>query len=290
MDSPETKKEGLHYVLLRRCFAILFSLVALLSLSFLVAIVAVFIGNVSITNPISVSSQCKIVSSSVDLRSSKVCELGLLNYKAKNVFYPSERKKFRCRYDYYWASVFKVEYKDHSGQTQLALAEAPNEALPLDCRPNFGTAWSTKDRFEVNQTYDCWYTFGISKVNMYQDSFFNCQANDPSTIEMLRRYSILSTRVLQSWIANAGSARYWRLETVAGIVAGFSTSLISIILIVLLQHVKFCLPRICTLWMFPVYTARLKRACFFVAYFSFAGWLAIQYGERLHLPEIFRVH
>lgn len=44
----------------------------------------------------------------VDLRSSKVCELGFLNYKAKRVFYPSERKKFRCRYDYYWASVFKV--------------------------------------------------------------------------------------------------------------------------------------------------------------------------------------
>lgn len=44
----------------------------------------------------------------VDLRSSKICELGLLNYKAKRVFYPSERRKFRCRYDYYWASIFKV--------------------------------------------------------------------------------------------------------------------------------------------------------------------------------------
>ena len=44
----------------------------------------------------------------VDLRSAKVCELGLLNYKAKHVFYPSEKKKFRCRYDYYCASVFEV--------------------------------------------------------------------------------------------------------------------------------------------------------------------------------------
>lgn len=44
----------------------------------------------------------------VDLKSAKVCELGLLNYKAKHVFYPSEKKKFRCRYDYYWASVFEV--------------------------------------------------------------------------------------------------------------------------------------------------------------------------------------
>ena len=46
----------------------------------------------------------------VDLRSSKVCELGLFNYKAKHVFYPFEKSKFRCRYDYYWASVFKVTY------------------------------------------------------------------------------------------------------------------------------------------------------------------------------------
>lgn len=45
----------------------------------------------------------------------------------------------------------QVEYKDQSsGQTQLALAEAPNEALPLDCRPNFGAAWLTKDKFKVS--------------------------------------------------------------------------------------------------------------------------------------------
>ncbi|RVW93706.1 hypothetical protein CK203_043407 [Vitis vinifera] len=128
---------------------------------------------------------------SVDLRSSKVCELGLLNYKAKHVFYPLEKRKFRCHYDYYWASVFKVEYKDSLGQTRLTLTEAPNEALPLDCRPNFGAAWLTKDKFKVNETYDCWYASGISKVSIYQDSFFSCQAKEPSTIEMIRRYSIL---------------------------------------------------------------------------------------------------
>jgi len=44
----------------------------------------------------------------VDIRSSKVCELGLLNYNAKIVFSSSEKRKFRCHYDYYWASVFKV--------------------------------------------------------------------------------------------------------------------------------------------------------------------------------------
>ncbi|KAK1432506.1 hypothetical protein QVD17_09403 [Tagetes erecta] len=54
---------------------------------------------------------CKIVSNSVDIRSAKVCELGLLNYKARRVFYPSETQKFRCRYHYYWASVFKTFFR-----------------------------------------------------------------------------------------------------------------------------------------------------------------------------------
>ncbi|GMI71583.1 hypothetical protein HRI_000827600 [Hibiscus trionum] len=61
-----------------------------------------------------------------------------------------------------------VEYIDHSlGQTQLALTEAPNEALPLstcfyrvgifmgaiiwhmELMPNFGAAWLTKDKFKI---------------------------------------------------------------------------------------------------------------------------------------------
>ncbi|KAG6408249.1 hypothetical protein SASPL_131253 [Salvia splendens] len=129
----------------------------------------------------------------VDLRSSKVCELGLFNYKAKHVFYPFERKKYRCHYDYYWASVFehKVEYVDHSGQARYASAEAPKEALPYKCRPNFGAAWLTKDKFKVNETYECWYTLGVSKVNINNEGLFNCQAEDPDTVEMLKRYSIL---------------------------------------------------------------------------------------------------
>lgn len=280
MDSPKTteKKTKAHRnVWLRRSVALLFSLISLLVISFLIGVFAALVGNSSISDPISVPSQCKIVSSSVDLRSSKVCELGLLNYKAKHVFYPFERKKFRCRYDYYWASVFKVEYNDHLGQTQLALAEAPNEALPLDCRPNFGVAWLTKNKFKVNETYDCWYTFGLSKVNIYHDNFFNCQAKDPSAIEMLRRYFILSLRILESWYTNRGRAWYWKWEAMAGLITGFSTSLISITMFRILQQVKSCLPQIC------------KRACLFIAYFSVVGWLSIQYGKKLGLPDIFRV-
>ncbi|KAK8998563.1 hypothetical protein V6N11_083950 [Hibiscus sabdariffa] len=168
-------------------------------------------------DPIFMPTQCKIVSSSVDIRSSKVCELGLLNYKAKHVFYHSKNNKFKCRYDYYWSSVFKVEYRDHSlGLMQFAQTEAPNEALPISCRPNFGAAWLTKDKFKVNETYDCWYISGIPTVKLYSDGFFSCQAKDPSLIEMMKRYIIISTKILQSWFSDEGNARYLGQEIKAG--------------------------------------------------------------------------
>ncbi|XVE65408.1 hypothetical protein DITRI_Ditri07aG0178000 [Diplodiscus trichospermus] len=247
MDSPEIPDDGnkgFHYMLFRIAFALLFPIFAFFSLSVLVGLVAISMGELSISNPISLPTQCKIVSSGVDIRSSKVCELGLLNYKAKHVFYPFERSKFRCRYDYYWTSVFKVEYRDHFlGQTRLAFTEAPNEALPLSCRPNLGAAWLTKDKFKVNETYDCWYTSGISTIKLYNDGFFGCQAKDPSTIEMIKQCVIISTKILQSWFSSEGRARYWRWETVAGVFTGFSTSIITVSFIRILQHMKSWLPQ-----------------------------------------------
>ncbi|XP_052208892.1 uncharacterized protein LOC127812521 isoform X2 [Diospyros lotus] len=224
----------------------------------------------------------------VDLRSSKVCDLGLLNYKATDVFYPFERKKFRCHYDYYWASIFKVEYKDRLGQTRLALVEEPNEALSPHCRPTFGVAWLTKDKFKVNETYNCWYTFGLSKVNIYHDSFFNCQAKSPSTVEMLRQCLILYMRIVETWYARRERAWYWKWEAVAGVVMGFSTSLISMALIKILQQAKSCLPHGAAVRLRPLasHAERLKHACLFVAYFSFIGWLTIQYGKMFGFPGI----
>ncbi|XWS62262.1 hypothetical protein CRYUN_Cryun07bG0195100 [Craigia yunnanensis] len=283
MDSqelPDNGNKGLPYMLLRIAFALLFPIFAFFSLSFLVGLLAIFMGELSISNPISVSTQCKIVSSSVDIRSSKVCELGLLNYKAKHVFYPLERSKFSCRYDYYWTSVFKVEYRDHFlGQTRLAFTEAPNEALPLRCRPNFGGAWLTKDKFKVNETYDCWYTSGISTVKLYNDGFFSCQAKDPSTIEMIKRYLIISTKILRSWFSSKGRPRYWRWETIAGVLTGFSTSIITISFVRILQHIKSWLPQ-------AINTVHIKRVCFLIVYFSVMGWLASQYWRRLNIPVI----
>ncbi|XP_022772211.1 uncharacterized protein LOC111314855 [Durio zibethinus] len=283
MDSqeiPDNRNKGFHCMLLRIAFALLFPIFAFFSLSVLVALVAIFTGELSISNPISLPTQCKIVSSSVDIRSSKICELGLLNNKAKNGFYPFERRKFRCRHDYYWTSVFKVEYRDHSlGQTRLAFTEAPNEALPLNCRPNFGAAWLTKNKFKVNETYECWYTSGISTVKLYNDGFFSCQTKDPSTIEMIIRYLIISTKILQSWFSSDGRAIYLRWEAIAGAVTGFSTSIITISFVRILQLMKSRLPQ-------AVNTVHIKRVCFLLVYFSVLGWLAFQYWRRLNIPVI----
>lgn len=288
-EEVEEKRKGISgSARLRRLLGILVFFCAFFTISFSVLYLAVFLGNLSISSPISLPSQCKIVSSSVDLRSSKVCELGLLNYKAKHVLYPSERKKFRCHYDYYWASVFKVEYMDHSGQARSALAEAPNEALPSDCRPNFSGAWLTKDKFEVNKTYECWYTLGISKVHIYQAGFFDCDAKDPSTIEMFIRYLILFMRILKSWYVSGVLYWHWRWEAVAGVIAGFCTSIMTVILFALLRKLFSYIYQLSVVRRFtlPFNKVRLRRVCFLLAYVSFTSWLAVQYFRRIGLPEI----
>ncbi|XP_076937585.1 uncharacterized protein LOC143605275 [Bidens hawaiensis] len=296
MNSPErinqtnnNKKASVLYLLLRCAFALLIPIIFFFLIVFTVVLLALLISNISISYPISVPCQCKIVSSNVDLRSAKVCELGLLNYKAKHVFYPSEKKKFRCHHDYYWASVFEVEYTDHSGHLHTAFAEAPNEALPFDCRPTFNAAWMAKDRFKVNETYDCWYTLGISKLNLYYDEFFNCQADHPSMTEMLKRYFILSGEMLTSWFSKTGrgpNVMSW--GAIAGAVTGFLTSLIAVALGRMLYLLKSHIVSMGRVR--DAYWIRVKRVCFLVAYFSFVSWLAVQYWGKLGLLDIFGAH
>lgn len=264
-------------------------LISFICVSYALGFFALLFTTFSIPPPIFVPSQCKIVSTSVDLRSSKICELGLLNYKAKRVFYPSERRKFRCRYDYYWASIFKVEYRDHfSGQTILGLAEAPQEALPSDCRPTFSTAWLTKHMLKVNETYDCWYTSGRSKVEIFQDNYFGCQAKDPSVSEMMRRYSILFTKMMQSWLSGQLKSERLGSGVILGIIGGFLTGLISLTFFTLCVRLLSSIPTAAAAMVASLIRRVIfSRMFFFVAYFSIASWLAIQYGKRLGLPELF---
>ncbi|KMT11420.1 hypothetical protein BVRB_5g107470 [Beta vulgaris subsp. vulgaris] len=290
ISSPNNSRAKLSHDILLRCSLLLgFFFISILSLSYAFGFFALLFATFSIPPPISVPSQCKIVSSSVDLRSSKICELGLLNYKAKRVFYPSERRKFRCRYDYYWASIFKVEYRDHfSGQIILGLAEAPREALPSDCRPNFATALLTKHILKVNETYDCWYTSGRSKVEIFQDSYFGCQAKDPSLLEMMRRYSILFTKLIQNWLFGQLKSMRMGLFVILGVIVGFLTAIISLIMFTLFSRLLCSFPRAAAAMLGSlIHRMIFSRIFFLVAYLSIVGWLAIQYGKRLGLPELF---
>ncbi|KAF7829143.1 putative transmembrane protein [Senna tora] len=236
-QSEGTKDEGFSIVTLRWILALILPILFFLSLPFLVGFLVVVATNLSIANPISIPAQCKIVSTGVDIRSSKICEFGLSNYKAKHTSRPFEKSKYRCHYDYYWASIFKVEYKDYiSGQTLVAFAEAPNEALPLYCRPTFNVAWLTQYKFKVNETYNCWYTSGLPKVRLYQDDLFSCHADEQSTLETLQQYSILTMEMVTSWFSRRGRAKFLKWEVIAGVVTGFSTSLISIAFVKFLQR------------------------------------------------------
>ncbi|EOA17088.1 hypothetical protein CARUB_v10005338mg [Capsella rubella] len=300
MDSEETttsastkkQKRVLSSLALRFCTVIVFSIISFVVLSFLLGVLVIFIGELWVYSSSAASasaslhSRCKIVSSSVDLRSSKVCGIGLLNTKAQHVFYPFERDKFRCRYDYYWASVFKVEYKDNlMGQTRLAFSEAPNEALPPECRPNFGAAMLTKDNFKVNETYDCWYTLGIPKIKLYRDSFFGCQANDLSFTDIVKNYSIVISKLVQSWLNGEATPKYWKFDVIAGIVSGFATSIITVFIVRILRHAKSWFPQACCSVKNQFSNVNLliqvKRACLVLVYFSVLGWMAQQYLKIL---------
>ncbi|KAL0738015.1 hypothetical protein Bca4012_014225 [Brassica carinata] len=299
MDSAETtsaasvttKKRVFSSLALRFCTAIVLSIIGFFFLSFLLGILVILLGELwvsssSSSSSASLASRCKIVSSSVDLRSSKVCGIGLLNIKAQHVFYPFERDKFRCRYDYYWASVFKVEYTDHlMGQTRLAFSEAPNEALPPECRPNFGAALLTKDNFKVNETYDCWYTLGIPKIKLYRDGFFGCQPDDLSFTDIFKQYAVLFSKLLQSWSSVNGRRKYWRYDVITCIVSGFSTSIITVFMVRILRHAKSWFPRACCSVRSQLSKVNLlvqvKRACLVVVYFSILGWMATQYLKIL---------
>ncbi|XP_078163351.1 exopolysaccharide production negative regulator [Carex rostrata] len=281
-----TRKRSLRILI--RCFvSFSFSVVGSFLLSLLVGIAALSIGNLSASTSVSVPSTCKILSSSVDIRSSKICELGLLNYKAKHVFYPSEKRRFRCRDDYYWASIFQVEYREYfSGQTFQAVAEAPKEALPHYCRPDFNTAWLAQSKFKVNETYNCRYTLGNWKADIYSDdNLFNCQAEEPSLIELIKRLSILFIQSSLSYnVDSRQMLLYAFIGVVAGILSGLLASFFGIVLrksihgLFLCISSKHCIDRAFATW--------LKRICLFVAYFSALGWLTIQYGQFIGLKQL----
>ncbi|XP_040379298.1 uncharacterized protein LOC102705815 isoform X2 [Oryza brachyantha] len=243
--------------------------------SFLVGLAGLVLGGLSSTASVSMPSTCRILSTGVDLRSSKVCELGLFNYRAKHVFYPSSNRKFRCHDDYYWASVF---------QTSYAVAEAPKEALPQNCRPDFGVAWSTTLRFKVNESYSCRYTLGSSKADIYSDRLFNCTAEEPSTIEMLKRIFVLFSK---SYISEDFNSIGMLGYLMAGVVTGILSALFITILLRSLRGLLLAAAgSTVSKRSIRVFACRFKRACLLVAYVSAVGWITLQYSKMIGLKEL----
>lgn len=269
-----------------RCFSsLILSLAASFLFSFLLGLLGLAIEELSASAPLSVPSTCRILSSSIDIRTSKICELGMFNYKAKRVFYPSEKTKFRCRYDYYWASVFEVEYKEYfSSHTFHAVAEVPKEALPEECRPSFGAAWSTRMKFKVNETYNCRYIPGSQRADIFLDDLFYCQAKEPSITEMIRRYFTLFRRLYYKQISGQHV-----VYSVAGVISGI---LISIFVVILIKIVHLLARASVRKWNafganIMVIVVQLRRVCLFVAYLCAMCWLTLHYSETIGLKRLF---
>ncbi|XP_078440079.1 exopolysaccharide production negative regulator isoform X1 [Wolffia australiana] len=262
--------------LFRSCFTVALSIMASGSLSFLLGMLAL---------PVSISSQCRIVSSGVDLRSSKVCELALPNCNSKYSRYPLGKPKIICHDDYYWASVFNVEYKEYfSGRMIRGVAESPKEALPIHCRPNFNKAWLTKSKFKVNETYNCSYSLGTFKADVHPDHLFNCPEDAPSVAETTRRMLSL----LKSF--------YWNgIESWAHVLAVATGSLgwlVSSMLVVSTVQLLFARWLSLTNKLYPlkqqisVLAMQIRRPCILLFYVSAVGWLVLQYIQTVGLKQL----
>lgn len=97
--------------------------------------------------------------------------------------------------------------------------------------------------------------------------------------------------MLKSLLSDGPSFINWRWDVVAGAITGFSSSLLSLGLVAVLHQFKsfirqIFIRRVCAR---SPNLVQFKRICLLVAYFSFMGWLGMQYVKRLGLSEILRV-
>ncbi|WOL04347.1 hypothetical protein Cni_G13068 [Canna indica] len=266
------------------CFSLIFYFAFSILSSLLVELAGSAIERFSASTAVSIPSTCRILSSSVDLRSSKVCEHGILTHNAK-IEEHLKKPPFRCHYDYYWAAIFEVEYQEYfSGQIFHAVAEAPKEALPHDCRPEFGAAWLTTMRFKVNETYKCGYLLGSQKVDIYSDDIFECPTKAPSTPDATRGYLILLKRLISDMVRSGPNMVY----LITGAVCGMLVSMLTVILAKCLHILARAMAGKWKAWRLTSIDVvrQLRRACHLFAYFSVTAWLMIQYGKLIGLKQL----
>lgn len=113
----------------------------------------------------------------------------------------------------------------------------------------------------------------------------HCQ---PYSFVLIGYYCGRFMRILKSWYVSGVLYWHWRWEAVAGVIAGFCTSIMTVILFALLRKLFSCIYQLSVVRRFtlPFNKVRLRRVCFLLAYVSFTSWLAVQYFRRIGLPEI----
>lgn len=154
------------------------------------AVAGVVLASVPASRAAQISTDCRILSTSVDLRSAKVCTPRFFPDASKDIL---PRSKFRCYFEYYWASVFKVELEPYlSGLPVQAAAEIPREVLPAYCRPGFGAAWTLKEKYQLNGTYPCKYTPGnLGMVELAEEFFAHCKAENLTLLKLIKQVVFL---------------------------------------------------------------------------------------------------
>ncbi|XP_024540390.1 uncharacterized protein LOC9635126 isoform X1 [Selaginella moellendorffii] len=154
-----------------------------------------FVGNVVFRIPASNarhSSQCKILSKSVDVRVAKTCLSGDLSPVSIRLFGIPDPSKFRCSLDYYWVAGLEVEFSILNSSIRT-LFEEPKEVLPSHCRPVFADVWRIAESFQANRSYRCIHTdktiYSIDGIVLPSQD--RCKPESPSTFKLLRDYIVL---------------------------------------------------------------------------------------------------
>lgn len=141
------------------------------------------------------SSTCRVLSKGVDLKTAEVCtSLSSSGDSSQQNIRINSRKdsQLRCYFEYYWASVFEVEFRPKTSSLPFqAAVEAPPLLLPSSCRPSFRAAWKKKERYKINSTYPCRYSPSalhvvqlVEEDNVHQ----NCTETDSSTWKYLQNF------------------------------------------------------------------------------------------------------
>ncbi|XP_042388820.1 uncharacterized protein LOC121980718 isoform X1 [Zingiber officinale] len=280
MDSSATSKAGegrTGRICSGFCFCVISYFVVSFLTSFLLGLLGLAIDRFSASAAVAIPTTCRILSSGVDLKASKVCQLGTLNHKANGAFYHLKKATFRCHYDYYWASIFEVQFEEYfSGQIFHAVAEVPKEALPHDCRPDFGIAWLTTLKFKVNETYGCKYLPVSQKVDIYSDGLFGCKAKQFSTSNPIMPY----INLLMGLFIEAEGPGSNTVYVARGFICGFLVSMLTVATAECFRILAGAMARrqTCIVW--------LQRVCIIVAYFSAMAWLILQYGKMIGLNQL----